>query len=206
MNSNVLLFSLFAFFVVTVPALPQDVTSTNEPTTIDNHEHTATSTPSTAIPTVKTDGFTDENMNAKPSNQSWLQQNDRYIFIIVLVLLIVAILIYYIVKSIKGMRRRLANENHSQMIMMQNKNNDATTATPPAGANAVNSPYYQQQPSIVPYSPSPLTETVSIADVNNTNGAYKIPDNYQYYQQQQQQQQPPPSPSSPPPSYHTHRY
>lgn len=51
--------------------------------------------------------------------QSWLRQNNRFVFVIVLGLLFLALLIWYIVRSIKGMRKRLEQENQAQLYMMQ---------------------------------------------------------------------------------------
>lgn len=79
-----------------------------------------TPTPVQSIPPpVSTNGFNDSDTNINQPHQSWIQQNDRYVFIIIIVLFVVAILIWYVVRSIRGMRQRLATENQGHMMMMQ---------------------------------------------------------------------------------------
>ncbi|CAO3620898.1 unnamed protein product [Mucor hiemalis] len=62
-------------------------------------------------PVVNTNGFDGSDANLDKKEESWLQKNDRYIFVIVLSLL-----------SIRGMRRRLAHENQGHMMMIQGVN------------------------------------------------------------------------------------
>lgn len=60
------------------------------------------------------------NENEQSTNQqSWLRQNNRFVFVIFVGLFVAAILIWYIVRSIKGMRKRLAQENQAQLYMIQ---------------------------------------------------------------------------------------
>ncbi|KAF1798446.1 hypothetical protein V8B55DRAFT_1525458 [Mucor lusitanicus] len=98
-------------------------------------------------PSVATDGFNDQLNNSNAPQESWLKQNDRYIFIIVLVLFFLAILIWYIVRSIKGMRKRLAAENQGHMMMVQNASGGGFSETVPVDANGFHKmPDYPQQP------------------------------------------------------------
>ncbi|KAI7902619.1 uncharacterized protein BX663DRAFT_509878 [Cokeromyces recurvatus] len=69
---------------------------------------------------VSTDGFNSTSNNLNTPQESWLQKNHRYVFIIVLVLLFLAIFTWYIIKSVCGMRKRLAAENQNHIIMTQN--------------------------------------------------------------------------------------
>ncbi|CEP19004.1 hypothetical protein [Parasitella parasitica] len=99
-------------------------------------------------PTVSTNGFREDNNDSDEKHESWLQKNDRYIFIIILSLLILAILIWYIVRSIKSMRKRLADENQGHMMMVQNVSGGGFSETVPVDANGFHkmSDYPQQQP------------------------------------------------------------
>lgn len=72
-----------------------------------------------AAQTVQDTGFQENDGNMGPEQESWLQRNDRYIFIIVVGLVIFGLLIWYIVASIRGMRKRLARENEKQMYIIQ---------------------------------------------------------------------------------------
>jgi branched-subunit amino acid ABC-type transport system permease component len=74
-------------------------------------------------PAVSTNGFNDGDTNLNQTKESWLKQNDRYVFIIVLALLVLAVLIWYIARSIRGMRQRLSTENQGHMMMMQGGGN-----------------------------------------------------------------------------------
>ncbi|KAI8370548.1 uncharacterized protein BYT42DRAFT_502395 [Radiomyces spectabilis] len=65
------------------------------------------------------DGFKSSGNESKDKQESWLQQHDRFIFIIIIGLLLLGLLIWYIVRSVKGMRKRLERENQDQMLMMQ---------------------------------------------------------------------------------------
>ncbi|ORY96601.1 hypothetical protein BCR43DRAFT_491959 [Syncephalastrum racemosum] len=68
---------------------------------------------------VNDSGFNENQDNQPKKEESWLQKNDRYIFIIVIGLVILGLLIWYIVRSIKGMRKRLARDNERHMYMVQ---------------------------------------------------------------------------------------
>ncbi|KAI7862299.1 hypothetical protein BDF14DRAFT_1857790 [Spinellus fusiger] len=69
--------------------------------------------------TVDTSGF-DSSNNSKPSSpQSWLKENNRFVFVVVLGGIALILLIWYIVKSVQGMRKRLERENQNHMLLMQ---------------------------------------------------------------------------------------
>ncbi|ORX61452.1 hypothetical protein DM01DRAFT_1122925 [Hesseltinella vesiculosa] len=68
----------------------------------------------------QSNGFNgNEGSAAAPKQESWLQQDHRYVFVIVLGLLFLAVIIYYIVRSARNMRKRLAKENQAQLDMIQ---------------------------------------------------------------------------------------
>lgn len=73
-------------------------------------------------PVVDTNGFDGSDANMEKKEESWLEQNDRYIFVIVLSLLVLGLITWYVVRSIRGMRRRLAHENQGHMMMIQGVN------------------------------------------------------------------------------------
>ncbi|KAI7864133.1 hypothetical protein BDF14DRAFT_1710825, partial [Spinellus fusiger] len=64
-------------------------------------------------------GFDAGDRNQRQDHESWLKQNDHYIFIIVIGLFILVVFLWYIVRSIKGMRTRLQSENNNHALMMQ---------------------------------------------------------------------------------------
>ncbi|KAI8639337.1 hypothetical protein BD408DRAFT_421610 [Parasitella parasitica] len=98
-------------------------------------------------PTVLTNGFHEDNNSSNEKHESWLQKNDRYVFIIILSLLILAILIWYIVRSIKSMRKRLADENQGHMMMVQNASGGGFSENVPVDSNGFHKvPDYPQQP------------------------------------------------------------
>ncbi|KAI8344759.1 hypothetical protein BC941DRAFT_464968 [Chlamydoabsidia padenii] len=76
-------------------------------------------TPTVPPAPVATNGFHDDQNNGPPPQESWLKQNNRFVFVIILGLLAVALILWYIVKSIKGMRKRLREENQAQVDMLQ---------------------------------------------------------------------------------------
>ncbi|KAL7331423.1 hypothetical protein PS15p_203617 [Mucor circinelloides] len=91
----------------------------------------STNTNVNAVPTVQGTGWnSNENEQAK-DQQSWLRQNNRFVFVIFVGLVVVAILIWYIVRSIKGMRKRLEQENEAQLYMMQQASATQQHQSPP---------------------------------------------------------------------------
>lgn len=78
-------------------------------------------------PAVPQNGFNSEDNNFTRPKESWLKQNDRYIFIIVISILVLAILIWYVTKSILRMRQRLVQENQGHMMMIQGKSGISET-------------------------------------------------------------------------------
>ncbi|CAO3621378.1 unnamed protein product [Mucor hiemalis] len=114
----------------TTIASKTSTTITSTPTSLSSSSIVITTTPiinsisSTtsnvnAIPTVQTTGWDSSGNSDSEKPQSWLRQNNRFVFVIVLGLLFLAVLIWYIVRSIKGMRKRLEQENQAQLYMMQ---------------------------------------------------------------------------------------
>lgn len=110
----------------------------------------------TTTPEVNTDGFDDRDANLSHHQQSWLQENDRYIFIIVLSILFLAIITYYVVRSIRGMRQRLSKDNQAQMMMIQGPgHNSGISETVPVDNNGFQkmpdypSPHQQQKEQYV---------------------------------------------------------
>ncbi|KAL9553060.1 hypothetical protein MBANPS3_003462 [Mucor bainieri] len=91
---------------------------------------TISNPPSSSSNTNGTGWNSNENEQAK-DQQSWLRQNNRFVFVIFVGLFVVAILIWYIVRSIKGMRKRLEQENEAQLYMMQQASAPPQQQPPP---------------------------------------------------------------------------
>lgn len=106
---------------------------------------------SDTFPPVTPTGFNGDDANLYHRNESWIEQNEKYIIIAVVVVFVLAILIWYIVKSIRGMRKRLAKENQANMMMMQG--NSGISETVPVDGHGFQkmtdysvTPHQQQQP------------------------------------------------------------
>jgi flagellar biosynthesis/type III secretory pathway M-ring protein FliF/YscJ len=80
-----------------------------------------------AVPTVQSTGFNSNGNEQSGNQESWLRQNNRFVFVIFIGLFVLSILIWYIYRSVKGMRKRLEQENQAQLYMMQ----QATSPHPP---------------------------------------------------------------------------
>lgn len=99
---------------------PTSLTASSNPSTSTPIINSISSTSTlNAIPTVQTTGWDSSGNQDAENHESWLKQNNRFVFVIVLGLLFLALLIWYIVRSIKGMRKRLEQENQAQLYMMQ---------------------------------------------------------------------------------------
>ncbi|KAG2201894.1 hypothetical protein INT46_004614 [Mucor plumbeus] len=85
-----------------------------------------TATNANAIPTVQGTGWNSNENEQSKNQQSWLRQNNRFVFVIFVGLFVAAILIWYIVRSIKGMRKRLEQENQAQLYMIQQASSPPT--------------------------------------------------------------------------------
>ncbi|KAI8978495.1 hypothetical protein BDB01DRAFT_800125 [Pilobolus umbonatus] len=72
-----------------------------------------------AVPTVQSTEWDPKENNQIKNDQSWLKQNNRFVFIIFLGLFLIALISWYVTKSVKGMRKRLERENQEQLYMMQ---------------------------------------------------------------------------------------
>ncbi|GAN06377.1 hypothetical protein MAM1_0121c05859 [Mucor ambiguus] len=105
--------------------------------TVSNPPSSSSNTNVNAVPTVQGTGWnSNENEQAK-DQQSWLRQNNRFVFVIFVGLVVVAILIWYIVRSIKGMRKRLEQENEAQLYMMQQASAPHQQQPPPHNDRAI---------------------------------------------------------------------
>ncbi|CEP07465.1 hypothetical protein [Parasitella parasitica] len=130
--------------------IPTSVT----PSSTDQSTSTTTSTHTHTVPSVQSTGW-DANEYTKPENQqSWLRQNNRFVFIIFVGLFIIAILIWYIVRSIKGMRKRLAQENEAQLYMMQ----QASTPQPPHNDRVIPESIQAPPPAYKPDENTPVNQ------------------------------------------------
>ncbi|KAI8638145.1 hypothetical protein BD408DRAFT_423407 [Parasitella parasitica] len=124
------------------------------PSSTDPSIPTTTSTHTHAVPSVQSTGW-DANEYTNPGNQqSWLRQNNRFVFIIFVGLFIVAILIWYIVRSIKGMRKRLAQENEAQLYMMQ----QASSTQPPHNDRIIPESIQAPPPAYKPDENTPVNQ------------------------------------------------
>ncbi|KAK4518177.1 uncharacterized protein ATC70_001528 [Mucor velutinosus] len=128
--SSTLLPSASSTFSNVVPTSLSSSTTSNPPSS-------STITNANAVPTVQSTGWnSNENEQAK-DQQSWLRQNNRFVFVIFVGLVVLAILIWYIVRSIKGMRKRLEQENEAQLYMMQQASAPHQQQPPPRNDRAI---------------------------------------------------------------------
>lgn len=99
------------------------------PSTVSSSINSATVSSGTPpeLPSVQGTGFHSNGNDQSGPEQSWLRQNNRFVFVIFLGLIVLSILIWYIYRSVKGMRKRLEQENQAQLYMIQ----QASTPHPP---------------------------------------------------------------------------
>ncbi|KAI9279385.1 hypothetical protein BY458DRAFT_503005 [Sporodiniella umbellata] len=77
-------------------------------------------------PSVQGTGWNPEGNATPHSEESWLKQHNRFVFVIFIGLVVFGLLLWYIIRSVKGMRKRLKEENEAQISMMQ----PSSTAAP----------------------------------------------------------------------------
>ncbi|KAM3589645.1 hypothetical protein VKS41_000503 [Umbelopsis sp. WA50703] len=104
------------------------MSSASTPVSIVPSLVTSTLPPAAPIPTnaVNSGGFSDDSRGDK-SQQSWLQQHSRWVFVLVIGLLITAAIVYYVVRGIRRARRTLKSENEklASLAMQPSKYEEA---------------------------------------------------------------------------------
>ncbi|CAO3615663.1 unnamed protein product [Cunninghamella blakesleeana] len=127
----------------------------------------------TGIPTPPEPTSYQNNPTPPQQDESWLKQNNRFVFVIILGLLALVLIFWYIYKSIKGMRKRLKKENEAQRAMIEqatayqynnHNSNNQNTMIPPTSQHPLSS---SSSSSIS--SPTSPTTTANTTNVINNN-------------------------------------